>query len=68
MIKSTFAVALFTMLPFALPAAANSPTRPSDISVETFAQLPVMEGAQLSPDGTHVAYLRPYRRFPIGTV
>ncbi len=61
MIKSSFAVALFTMLPFSLPAAANAPTRPSDISVESFAQLPVMQGAQLSPDGTHVAYLRPHQ-------
>ena len=59
--KLNFAVAAIALMPMALPAAANAPTRPSDIPVETFAQLPVMQGAQLSPDGSHVAYLRPYQ-------
>lgn len=36
---------------FAQPAATSLPP-------EAFAQLPLMSGAQLSPDGSHVAYMR----------
>lgn len=32
----------------------------SEFPVEAFAQLPVIRGAQLSPNGTHFAYFRPF--------
>ena len=41
------------------PGRAQQPTSPAEIPVEAFAQLPVMQGAELSPDGTHLAYIRP---------
>jgi dipeptidyl aminopeptidase/acylaminoacyl peptidase len=59
--KSIFIAASCAMLILALPAVAASPARPSDIPIATFAQLPVMESVQLSPDGTQFAYLRPYQ-------
>ena len=37
-------------------AAAQAP-RASDVLAETFAQLPIMAGAQLSPDGNSIAFL-----------
>ena len=42
--------------PFGITLAATSP---SDISVDTFAQLPRISFAELSPDGSHLAYLAP---------
>lgn len=38
---------------------AQQPASPAEIPIEAFAQLPVMQGAELSPDGAHLAYIRP---------
>lgn len=38
---------------------AQIATEPASIPVEVFAQLPVMTEAALSPDGSHISYLRP---------
>jgi dipeptidyl aminopeptidase/acylaminoacyl peptidase len=40
-------------------ASAQSPQKASEIPAATFAQLPIMQSAELSPDGTHLAYIRP---------
>ncbi len=45
----------------ASPLYAQSPTDATAIPVEKFAQLPAMMDAELSPDGTHLAYIRPYK-------
>lgn len=42
-----------------LPAQAQQVSKPSEIPIEAFAQLPVMRSPELSPDGSHLAYLRP---------
>lgn len=42
-----------------MPAQAQQITKPSEIPIEAFAQLPVMQSVELSPDGTHLAYIRP---------
>jgi dipeptidyl aminopeptidase/acylaminoacyl peptidase len=33
--------------------------KPADIPIDAFAQLPAMRNMRLSPDGTHLAYIRP---------
>lgn len=40
-------------------AIAQEVRSPADIPVEAFAQLPAVSGMELSPDGTHLAYLTP---------
>lgn len=52
---------IFLLLCAALPLNAQSLNDPGAISVEKFAQLPVMTDAELSPDGTHLAYIRPIK-------
>lgn len=47
------------LLAIAQPANSQEATRPSDIPLEAFAQLPVMQQAVVSPDGSHLAYIRP---------
>lgn len=42
------------------PAIAQAPASPADIPISAFAQLPVMRDVELSPDGTHFAYFRPF--------
>lgn len=42
-------------------AAGEGVTRPADIPVEKFAQLPIMRDAELSPDGKYLAYIRPIK-------
>ena len=42
-----------------IPCGAFAQSTPVDIPLKLFAQLPLMNDAELSPDGTHVAYLRP---------
>jgi len=41
------------------PAAARQATSPAAIPIEAFARIPVMRFPELSPDGTHLAYIRP---------
>ena len=60
MIISKRIAASFALLALTVAVSANTASRSSDIPVDTFAQLPVMDGAKLSPDGTHLAYLRPH--------
>lgn len=40
---------------------AQQVNNPADIPIEAFAQLPVMNDAQLSPDGTYLAYISPIK-------
>lgn len=40
-------------------ALAQTQPEPSGIPVSLFAQLPAIEGARLSPDGSHIAYFSP---------
>ena len=61
MIISKRIAASFALLALTVAVSANTASRSSDIPVDTFAQLPVMDGAKLSPDGTHLAYLRPHQ-------
>ena len=42
-------------------AEAQQTTDPDDIPIQAFAQLPAMRNAELSPDGTHLAYFRPIK-------
>lgn len=53
--------AYITLLVLTVPVLAKAPSRSADIPIDTFAQLPMMDGARLSPDGTHLAYLRPHQ-------
>lgn len=58
--KKTVIAIFFSVLP--LPALqAQQAAAPSAIPVEKFAQLPVIREARLSPDGSHLAYIRPFR-------
>jgi dipeptidyl aminopeptidase/acylaminoacyl peptidase len=41
------------------PVNSQEVAKPSDIPLEAFAQMPAMRSPQLSPDGSHLAYLRP---------
>ena len=41
-------------------ADAQQAATPADIPIQAFAQLPVMRDVELSPDGTHFAYFRPF--------
>lgn len=43
----------------ATQAGAQAPATPADIPAAAFAQLPLISGAALSPDGNYVSYLRP---------
>jgi dipeptidyl aminopeptidase/acylaminoacyl peptidase len=51
-------LSLFLIL-CATGALGAQPTRPVEVPIEAFAQLPVMRDPVLSPDGTHFAYVRP---------
>lgn len=63
-----FAVVLLLAVGAVFPAAAqNRPTRPSEIPVSAFFDHPNIRGAQLSPDGSMVAFLFPVEgRLAIG--
>ena len=45
----------------AVSFGAQAQTQASDIPAKTFAQLPLMNDAELSPDGSHIAYFRPVK-------
>ncbi len=53
----------YTLIALAIMAAstalADEPRSPSDLSLENFAQLPRMQDAELSPDGSYIAYFFP---------
>ena len=53
---SLWTIALSGTAPVAL---AQTATTPSEIPAAAFAQLPLISGATLSPDGSYVSYLRP---------
>jgi len=44
---------------FCLAAPSAAQQSPAEIPLESFAQLPMIHNAQLSPDGTRLAYIRP---------
>jgi len=50
---------LCALVSVTLPVNAAPAAKPADIPVAAFAQLPVMRSPRLSPDGSHLAYLRP---------
>lgn len=52
-------LSVITCLVVASNANAQGPSNPAAIPLETFAQLPMIRNAKLSPDGTHLAYIRP---------
>lgn len=44
---------------FAVPAFAQEASSPAELPLKAFAQLPVMQDPELSPDGSNIAFLYP---------
>ena len=54
-------VTIVILLGAASSAASQQSTKAADIPIGAFAQLPFMRDTELSPDGTHLAYIRPIK-------
>ncbi|MFK8028754.1 MAG: alpha/beta hydrolase family protein [Gammaproteobacteria bacterium] len=54
-------VALFATALVAASAFAEGASTPGELPLEAFAQLPLMQDAELSPDGSHVAFFYPLK-------
>ncbi len=54
-------VALVVGALLAVPAFADGAKTPSELPLEAFAQLPLMQNAKLSPDGSHIAFFYPIK-------
>jgi len=56
-----FATLLVASLVLVQPVSAQQSASPENVPLEAFAQLPRMQDPMLSPDGTHLAYIRSIR-------
>ncbi|MGI9261848.1 MAG: alpha/beta fold hydrolase [Woeseiaceae bacterium] len=53
------ALSLLVFVCLVSPVLAQEPTTPDQIPIDAFAQLPAMQSAEISPDGSHLAYISP---------